>query len=165
MLTSKLWDEINDPQVNPNGYNTLRVLRDTLDSGKFHIEIDCVIYKDYTDGLHKRMWSSEIVKALHQGFDQLGSPVCSLVSKLYRKCVVYGMSYICAYSELKISDASMGDEKFTESLRYELFDAHTIGNLWHALRDGNHDVREDSIHFLIAAMSHGTSFEFGAESY
>jgi len=35
----------------------------------------------------------------------------------------------------------------------------------YALRDGNHDVREDSIHFLIAAMSHGTSFEFGAESY
>jgi hypothetical protein len=93
LLTSKLCDEINDRQGSHGRYNVLRVLRDTVDSGKFHMEIDWVIYKDYTDGLRKRMWNSEIVKALHQGFGQLGSPVRSLVSELYKKCSIYGMSY------------------------------------------------------------------------
>ena len=74
----------------------LRVLRDTVDSGKFHMEIDWLIYKHDTDGLRKRMWNSEIVKALRRGFDQGGSALRSLVSELYRKCVIYGMSYICA---------------------------------------------------------------------
>jgi hypothetical protein len=92
-LTSKLCDEINDR----NGrYNVLRVLRDTIDSGKFQMEIDWVIYKHYTDGLCKRIWNSEIVKALGQGFLQGDLRVWPLVSELYRQCGIYGMSYICA---------------------------------------------------------------------
>jgi len=38
LLTSKLWDEINTRRVSPGRYNVLRVLRDTVDSGKFHME-------------------------------------------------------------------------------------------------------------------------------
>jgi len=44
LLTSKLWEEINDRQVSHSRYNVLHVLRDTADSGKFHLEIDWVIY-------------------------------------------------------------------------------------------------------------------------
>jgi len=92
LLTSKVWEEVNGRH---GWYNVLWVLRQTVDSGKFHTEIDWVIYKHDTDGLRKRMWNSEIVKALRQGFGQLGSPVRSLVSEMYTKCVIYGMSYIC----------------------------------------------------------------------
>ena len=100
LLTSKLCDEINDRQVSHGRYNILHVLRDTTDSGKFHIDLYCVIYNDYTDGLRQRMWNSEIVNAIYQGFCQLGSPVRSLVSELYRKCIIYGMSYICKCFEI-----------------------------------------------------------------
>jgi hypothetical protein len=96
LLTSKLWDEINDGQVTHSRYNTLRVLRDTLDFGKFHVEIDGVIYKDYTGGLRKRIWTSDIVKALRQGFGQGSSLIRSLVSELYRKGGIYGMLYLWA---------------------------------------------------------------------
>ena len=95
LLTSKLWDEINDRQVSHSRYNLLRVLRDTVGSGKCHMEINWVIYDDYTDGLRKRMWNSDIVRALRQGFGQGGSPVRSLVSEVYGKCGIYGMSRIC----------------------------------------------------------------------
>jgi len=94
LLTSKLWDEVKDRQISHSRYNVLRVLIDTVDSGKFHMEIDWMVYKDFSDGLRKRMWNSEIVKALRQGLGQGGSPVRSLVSELYRKCGIYGMSYI-----------------------------------------------------------------------
>ena len=95
LLTSKLWDEINDRRVSLNRYNILGVLRDTVDSGKFHMEIDWVIYNHDTDCLCKRMWNSEIIKALRQGFNQGDSQLRSQVSELYRKCVNYGMSYMC----------------------------------------------------------------------
>jgi hypothetical protein len=60
------------------------------------METGWVIYKDYTDGLRKRMWNSEILKALRQGFSKGSFLVRSLVSELYKKCSIYGMSYICA---------------------------------------------------------------------
>ena len=96
LLTSKLCDEINDRQVSNSRYNLLHVLRDTVDSGKFHMKDDRVIYKDYTEGLRKRMWNSDIVKVLRQGLSQGGWRVRCLVFELYRKCGIYGMSYICA---------------------------------------------------------------------
>ena len=93
LLTSKLCDEINDRH---GRYNVLRLLRDTIDSGEFQMEIDWAIYKDYTDGLCKRMWNSEIVKALSQGFVQGDLRIWPLVSELYKQCGIYGMLYICA---------------------------------------------------------------------
>ena len=95
LLTSRLLGEINARQIALSQCNMLRVLRDTMDSGKFHLLIDWVIHKDYTDGLRKRMWTSEIIKALRQGFAQGGWQLRSLASELYRKCVDYGMSYMC----------------------------------------------------------------------
>ena len=94
LLASKLCNEINDPH---GRYNILHVLRETMDCGKFHMEIHWVIYKDYTGGLRKLMWTrnSDTVKALRQGFSQGNSPVRSLVSELYTKCAMYGMSYLC----------------------------------------------------------------------
>ena len=52
------------------------------------------------------------------------------------------------------------DNKFTESLRDVVFDADTIRDLAHGLRDGNDDVRRNSIDFFIAAIAHGISFYF-----
>lgn len=95
LLTSKLWDEIDERQASLNRYNILVVLRDTVDSGKFHMEINWVIYNHDTDRLCKRMWNSEIIKALRQGFNQGSSQLRSLVSELYKKCINSGMSFMC----------------------------------------------------------------------
>jgi len=43
LLTLKLWDEINGRHGSQSRYNVLRVLNDTINSGKFHMEIDRVI--------------------------------------------------------------------------------------------------------------------------
>jgi hypothetical protein len=68
----------------------------------FRWKIDWVIYKDHADGVHKWIYNSDIVKALWQEFQvgQIGSPVWSLSFELYIKYGIYGMSYICAWSEL-----------------------------------------------------------------
>ena len=52
------------------------------------------------------------------------------------------------------------DEKFTESLRHNLFTTDTARHYGHALCDSNGDVRNNSINFFIAAIVHGISFHF-----
>jgi hypothetical protein len=128
----------------------------------FRWKIDWVIYKDFADGLRKRIWNSEIVKALWQGFGQGGLPVLSLVSELYRKCSIDGMSYICAQLELIFFwDALIDDEKFIESFQHDLFNTDTIRDFGHALHDSN-----SAMDFFIAAIAHGISFHFlRANSY
>ena len=54
--------------------------------------------------------------------------------------------------------------KISESLRHELFDAQTGRDLGHALRDGNPEVRQNSISFFIAAIASGISFHFQART-
>ena len=60
-------------------------------------------------------------------------------------------------------DTFIDDDIFTENLRHELFDAHTVGDLGHALRGSNRDVRENIINFFIAAIAHGILFHFRAK--
>ncbi|KIM36836.1 hypothetical protein M413DRAFT_448952, partial [Hebeloma cylindrosporum] len=104
---------MNSWEVHRSRHNLLYILTDTIDS----------------DGLRKRIWNSEIVKALRRGFNQ--DPLLrSLIFKLYSKCIIY------------------------ESLRNEVFNTDTAGDLGRALRDGNRDVRENAISFLIAAIAH-----------
>ena len=50
-------------------------------------------YKNYAEGLRERIWNSKIVKALRSAFNQGGSSERLLVLELYRKGIIYGMSY------------------------------------------------------------------------
>ena len=45
-------------------------------------------------------------------------------------------------------------------MRHDVFDTETVRDLGHALRDGNGDVRNNSLNFFITAISHGISFHF-----
>ena len=56
-------------------------------------EIDEATYKNYAEGLRKRMWNSEIIKTLQQAVNQVGVPVVrSLALELCKKSIVFGMS-------------------------------------------------------------------------
>ena len=57
-------------------------------------ESDGVTHKSCADGLRKRMWNGETVKGLQEVFNQADVSIRRLVLELYKKCIIYGMSYI-----------------------------------------------------------------------
>ena len=56
-------------------------------------ELDGVTHNSCADGLRKKIWNRESVKALQQVFNQADAPAQRLMLEVYKKCIIHGMLF------------------------------------------------------------------------